>query len=191
MKIEERIDKLRQEIERPNFLTKKQRGGEIPYWVFDYPAEKELLIRESVDKLVSQLKSKGIVLKNINLYDLALEVIMEKVPFTKIQEYEKKEGSEKLLIKLRTLLNINALNSKIQNQIEENDNVVILTGVGNAWPLIRAHVILNNTQSFIEKPLIVFYPGMWDKNTFQLFGKFKDANYYRAFRLIDYPEEKT
>ena len=188
MKIEERIDKIKNEIRKTSFLNKKNLGGEISFWIFDYPADKELLIREQTEKLITNLKQEDIIVKNINLYEIAMSIILEKVPLKQLLDYEDKKGSNELLIKLRTLLNINSLNEKIKSCIEEKDEIIFLTGVGNAWPLIRAHTILNNAQSYINKPFIVFYPGKYSRDDLSLFGLLDAKNYYRAQRLIDYAE---
>ena len=72
----------------------------------------------------------------------------------------------------------------------DNHNLVLITGVGKSYPLVRSHTILNNLHSLLDKvPVIMFYPGMYDQKELSLFNgsKFdglKDDNYYRAFRLV-------
>src|SRR3989344_6794714 len=190
MKIEERIDKLNEKLQEPRFLNMKGLGNEVPFYIFDYPAEKELLIRETVIKLKDSFLKKDIKILEINLYELVLEVLFEGIPAQKVVEYERKKGSNELLEKLRPMLKIELINDKIALLIsKEKYDIIFLTGIGNAWPLIRSHKVLNNLQSVIRSiPLIVFYPGHYTKYDLSLFGKFKDANYYRAFRLIDYAE---
>jgi hypothetical protein len=64
--------------------------------------------------------------------------------------------------------------------------MLILTGVGTAYPLIRTHNLLNNLQPHMgETPLLLFYPGRYDGQTLQLFGVLGEKPYYRAFRLVD------
>jgi hypothetical protein len=74
---------------------------------------------------------------------------------------------------------------------------VLLSGVGNAYPLLRSHTLLNNLHSIMgQTPLVMFYPGKYDQTSLRLFGKSgttggahhgrsRNANYYRAFRLVD------
>ncbi|MBT8010131.1 DUF1788 domain-containing protein [archaeon] len=193
MKIEERLDKLNEKLQETRFLEMKGLGNEVPFYIFDYPAEKELLIRETVAKLKDSFLKKEINILEINLYDLVLGVLFERIPTEKIIDYEKKKGSNELLNKLRPMLKIDLVKGKISSLLsKEKYNIIFLTGIGNAWPLIRSHKVLNNLQSVISKiPLVVFYPGHYTKYDLNLFGKFKDANYYRAFRLIDYAEEEN
>ena len=191
MKIEERIDKLNEKLQESRFLKMKGLGNEVPFYIFDYPPEKELLIRETITKLKDSFSTKDIKILEIDLYDLVLGVLFERIPAEKVVEYEKKKGSNELLEKLRPMLKIELVNERISSLLTDGDyNIIFLTGIGNAWPLIRCHKVLNNLQSVISSiPLIVFYPGHYTKYDLSLFGKFKDANYYRAFRLIDYAEE--
>ncbi len=72
MKIEERIDKLNEKLQEPRFLKMKGLGNEVPFYIFDYPPEKELLIRETIAKLINSTSKKDIKILEINLYNLIL-----------------------------------------------------------------------------------------------------------------------
>ena len=190
MKIEERIDLLKKELQKQSFLEMKGLGNEVPFFIFDYPAEEELLIRETTKKLIDTFSKKDIKILNINLYELSLDILHRRTSSEKIIEFEKKKGSDQLLKKLQNMLKMDLLNEEVISKLNQEDyNLVFLTGVGNVWPLIRSHKILNNLQKIMKNvPLIVFYPGKYNKSDLSLFNKFKDTNYYRAFRLIDYVE---
>ena len=63
-------------------------------------------------------------------------------------------------------------------------DVVFLTQIGLVYPFIRSHTILNNLQSVIKNvSTVIFFPGIYNGNSLQLFGRLKDDNYYRAFNL--------
>ena len=76
-------------------------------------------------------------------------------------------------------------------------DLVLISGVGGAYPLLRSHTLLNNLHAIMgQTPLVMFYPGRYDTQTLRLFGKIglvgssaeerkKKTNYYRAFRLIE------
>ena len=80
----------------------------------------------------------------------------------------------------------------------KDHDLVIVSGVGSAFPLVRTHALLSNLHSIMGKtPLVMFYPGKYDQITFRLFGKVslstsieseakvkKSENYYRAFKLV-------
>ena len=67
----------------------------------------------------------------------------------------------------------------------QDQDLVLLSGVGSVWPMMRTHSLLNNLHPVMgNTPLVMFYPGKYDQKTLRLFGKIKIENYYRAFRLI-------
>ena len=65
----------------------------------------------------------------------------------------------------------------------------LFPGVGEVFPYIRSHTVLNNLQSTAkEKPTIMFFPGEYRQSaekgsSLNLFGKLLDDNYYRAFNI--------
>lgn len=191
MKLETRLELLKEKIQEDDFLNAKGLGNEIPFWIFDYPPEKELLIRETIDKISTNLKKISVNVLVIDLYEICLELLENKISAEKIFELENKKGSDELLNKLKIMLKPETVKKVIQKRMESGENIqlIFLTGVGKAWPLVRSHSILNNLQPLMGNvPLVTFYPGEYDNHELSLFGKFKDANYYRAFRLIN---EKT
>ena len=64
-------------------------------------------------------------------------------------------------------------------------DLILLSGVGSVWPLLRSHTLLNNLHPVMgNTPLVMFYPGRYDGQSLRLFGKLKNDNYYRAFKLV-------
>ncbi|MDD4126517.1 MAG: DUF1788 domain-containing protein [Methanomicrobium sp.] len=188
MKIESRIELLKEKIVSDDFLKGRGLGNEIPFWIFDYPPEDELLIRNSLIRIEEILSGNSIDFVNIDLYELCLKIIEGKIKSEKVIEFEDRKGSDELLKKLKIMLKSDTIKQLIKDKIESSGDVkvVLLTGIGKAWPLIRSHSILNNLQPVMGNiPLVAFYPGEYDNAALSLFGKFKDANYYRAFRMIN------
>ncbi|RNI11895.1 DUF1788 domain-containing protein [Methanohalophilus sp. RSK] len=188
MTIEERLDALEETIQSEEFLQGRGLGNEVPFWIFDYPPEKELLIRSRIPKLKENLKLKSVNILEIDLYELCLEIVTVIVPMQRILQFESDNGSDKLFEKLRLMLDPEDIQRTIKKKIDDfgDVNIIIVTGVGKAWPLVRSHSILNNLQPVVDvMPLILFYPGKYSGLDLSLFGKFKDGNYYRAFRLVD------
>ncbi|HUV83036.1 MAG TPA: DUF1788 domain-containing protein [archaeon] len=191
MKLEKRLELLKQKVQEDDFLSARGLGNEIPFWIFDYPPEKELLVRETIDKMTHNLEKRSVNVLVIDLYEMCLEILENKISAHKIFDFENKKGSDELLNKLKIMLKPETVKKAILFKMESNGDIqlMFLTGVGKAWPLIRSHSILNNLQPVLGNvPLVTFYPGEYDNHELSLFGKFKDANYYRAFRLIN---EKT
>ena len=188
MNTEARMELLEGKIVREDFLKARGLGNEIPFWIFDYPPEDEHFVRYSIRKIQEKLTSRSIHYMEIDLYELCLEIIESKISSDKINEFEKNKGSDKLLKKLQIILKPENLKNEIQQRVVSEDafELILLTGIGKAWPLIRLHSILNNLQPVLGNiPLLAFYPGEYTNSELSLFRKFKDANYYRAFRMID------
>ena len=103
-------------------------------------------------------------------------------------EMEKNDGMNYLVESVNDLLRMNDDSNYFAEYIEENTPekaIVFLTGVGKIFPFVRSHKILNNLhQIFDRSPVVMFYPGKYDGHSLELFGEFKDDNYYRAFPLI-------
>ena len=73
---------------------------------------------------------------------------------------------------------------KIKSEVEPN-KIIIITGMGKCYGIVRGHTILNNLHSIItSNPLIMFYPGSYNGQSFKLFNKLENDNYYRAFQLV-------
>ena len=60
----------------------------------------------------------------------------------------------------------------------------MLTGVGDVFPFMRVHVLLEAMQPyFSDIPILIFYPGTFDGYHLKLFSRLQPNDYYRAFKL--------
>lgn len=98
-------------------------------------------------------------------------------------------GSDKVIRKMQEGLKIATERDEIIQHIQDNldpQAVIVLTGVGKSFPILRSHVILNSLQSILQnQSLLMLYPGKFENNTLKLFDIFHDDNYYRAFRIVE------
>ena len=189
-KTEKNLGKIESEIGKTSFLNGKGLGNEVEYYVFDYDPKDEILVREYIDKLVKKDKEfgDGYKLKVYDVYDLMIELLESEGYLEACFEMEKNDGMNYLVESVNDLLRMSDNNDYFTEYIEENTPekaIVFLTGVGKIFPFVRSHKILNNLhQSFNKAPVVMFYPGKYDGQSLELFGEFKDDNYYRAFPLI-------
>jgi len=190
LSIKERLDKILPKLREESFMEGKGLGNEIGFYVFDYDPEDEMIVRDHIEFLKNKMNSNtephSIV--EFDLYEIMIEVIRDKGYFEKVVEMENKQGSKKVLKALKKMLRLtserNMFVARITNKIMEND-IVFLTGVGKAWPVVRSHVVLNNLHPVIEdNPLVLFFPGSYDGSELVLFNEIHDDNYYRAFSLV-------
>lgn len=188
--IYERIDEILPKILEPNFRENKGLGNEVGFYVFDYNPEHELLVRDRVKFIKEKAKNLyGINIIEFDLYEIIIELLNSKGYLEKNFKMEEKKGSEFVLNATKKALRLTLDNDLIVKYIEERldgNDIVFLTGIGKAWPIIRSHTILNNLHRIVEdQPLVMFFPGNYDGGTLMLFNYLKDDNYYRAFQLID------
>ena len=184
----ERLNKILPRIISDDFLKGRGIGNEIAFYIFEYPPEEELLLREHIQFLLAHLPKHrpGLRVKHVNLFDFVVDHLQERNLLEKsfkIQEEKGDQDLEKALLgplKPEKLVQLFADYAHPQDQ-----DLVLVSGVGSVWPLVRSHTLLNNLQTVMgETPLVMFYPGRYDGQTLRLFGKIKSTNYYRAFKLI-------
>ena len=186
--IEAKLEKIYKVVTSEEFLKGKGLGNEVNYYIFDYPPESELLVRKYLNNiLIKKIKNacKDINPIIIDLYDVLIEILDSKKILKPAIDMEKKTGEEGLLRAIKPILKPENFTSLIKDKAKDS-NLLLLTGVGKIWPLVRSHVILNNLNTVLNNmPVILFFPGIYNKLELQLFGKFKNDNYYRAFKLVD------
>ena len=103
------------------------------------------------------------------------DILKEKGFLEKVFDYEKKRGTEYVNNIISRTLCISTNNDLIVNYIKENikpNETIIITGVGESYNIVRGHTILNNLHSVVtSNPLLMFYPGVYDGQSFKLFNK--------------------
>ena len=189
--LEERLDKAEAMIKKPSFRKNKGLGNEVGYYVFDYPPEQELLVRERVEYIRKKNEQSDDEYRIVvfDLYEIIIEILKEKGYLEKCYEFEKKRGFDRITKAVGNMLRITAKDSLIVNYIRERTPekaIVFLVGIGKCYPILRSHTVLNNLHQVIDNvPVVMFYPGKYDGQELNLFGEIKDDNYYRAFKLVE------
>ncbi|MFH1761206.1 MAG: DUF1788 domain-containing protein [bacterium] len=187
MDLNSRLNKILEIIQSPGFLERKGLGNEIAYFIFDYPPHNELAVRQHIKYLLRKLSYDGSPFRavELNLYDVVIDVLRSQNLFDKSIDMETKKGRSFLFTALKPVLKPEKIVNIIGEKAKGN-NLLFLTGIGCVWPLLRSHNVLNNLHSVLDNiPIIMFFPGEYDGAELMLFGKFKDDNYYRAFRLVE------
>lgn len=193
IELENRLNKLEEKIKQPNFRKNKGLGNEVGYYVFDYPAEYELLVRERIEYLASKYKNDNHDFRIVvfDLYDIIIDNLIREGFLDICMDFEKTKGFSEITKAVNEMLRMeednqrNEILAHIKNNTPSN-SIVFLKGVGKCFPMLRSHKILNNLHQFIDDvPVIMFFPGKYDGQSLMLFSEIKDDNYYRAFKLVD------
>lgn len=182
--IKQRLDKIRERISEPDFLTNKGLGNEVGIYVFKYDPKDELIVRDFISRIKEDHTGPFRIIEN-DLYEIFLRLLEDKHVLASADRLEEKRGSEYLLEQLQKIATPEALLEYIKYEPHKYGDVLFLTGVGKVYPFMRSHRMLNCMQAdFEDVPLVVFYPGTFDGQDLVLFGKLFDGHYYRAFDLI-------
>lgn len=189
--IKSRLDKIKDIVESDSLYKQQSLGGELNFHIFDYDPADEMIVRNYVNDFIKNYSHANSRIKPIvfDLFEMILELLDNEDVLNDAIELEQQEGTEALFNATSEILKADNFKELIKNKMD-NHNLVLITGVGKSYPLVRSHTILNNLHSLLDKvPVIMFYPGMYDQKELSLFNgsKFdglKDDNYYRAFRLV-------
>ncbi len=184
----ERLNRILPKLASDELLSGSGLGNEIGFYIFDYPAEDELRVREHVAFLLEHLpKSRpGLRVKHVNLFDLVIDHLKSRKLLDAAIKKQKAEGDEALFKALSAPLHESRLAQVFAEVAQPGEHdLVLMSGVGSVWPLLRSHSLLNNLHPVMgNTPLVMFYPGKYDQLTLQLFGILGTKNYYRAFKLV-------
>ncbi|MEY3759601.1 MAG: hypothetical protein RIR39_1092 [Pseudomonadota bacterium] len=186
---EERLNQILPKITSDDFLNNKGLGNEIGFWIFDYPPDREMDMRDFLARTVLPSLNKAqppLRVAAINLFDLVIQLLEERKLLDKAIEMQRSKGNESVLAALRPVLKEDKLAQKVVALVDlDNIDVLMLYGVGSAYPLLRTHTLLSALHPLMgSTPLLMFYPGRYDGYSLRLFNKLSEDHYYRAFRLV-------
>lgn len=186
---EDRLNQILPRITSDDFLQNRGLGNEIGFWIFEYPPEQELLMRDTLEKVIEpglQRHVPSLRHARVNLFELVIELLESRKLLDKAIALQAQKGDDAALAALKGVLNQEKLAQRIvaQHRPDELD-LMLFAGVGAAYPLVRSHSLLNALHPLMKNtPLLVFFPGRYDGYSLRLFNKLSDDHYYRAFRLV-------
>ncbi|NCB38813.1 MAG: DUF1788 domain-containing protein [Erysipelotrichia bacterium] len=189
--LSDRFHHLHAVISGQRFLKKQGLGNEVPFFICPYKPEEHNEMIRMQGQLVNKLEQKGIRVLEINLYDLAVEMLQQREIWEQTLAVEKDVSKSELKEMLQGVLDaekhmVPAIAAKMA---DAEFDVMFPSGAGEVYPYIRSHNILNNLQSTAkDKPTLMFFPGEYTHSlesgaSLNLFGIFHDG-YYRAFNIF-------
>ena len=192
MPMQDRFQHLLAVISGQHFLNRQGLGNEVPFFICPFKPEESVEMERLRRQLVNRLEQAGVRILEINLYDLSIEILKERGIWDQIVEMEGSVSKEQHKELLQGVLDHEApLVPAIAAKLASTDfEVLFLSGVGEVFPYIRSHNVLNNLQSTAkEKPTVMFFPGAYTHSpesgaSLDLFGRLHDDKYYRAFNIF-------
>jgi hypothetical protein len=185
-------------LSHPDFLAMKGLANEVPIFVHTYEPQQEDAVRRMTANLASRLRTSGIPLVVVDLFDLVLGQLEEEERLQQILDKEATIGKQKLLELLRNLSDPKTrLIPRLMKQIGDgNVKLTLLTGIGRVFPFLRTHTVLESLQpAMMRHPVVMFFPGNYTQeqgvgSQLRLFGSMANPPlyrpYYRAFNLEHY-----
>ncbi len=192
MSMKDRVQHLFAVISSQRFLNKQGLGNEVPFFICPHEPKESVDMERQQQQLIKRLAQVGVRVLEINLYDLSIEILKERGIWDQVIEREASVSKEQLKELLQGVLDPEThLVPAIAAKLASTDfDVLFLSGVGEVFPYIRSHNVLNNLQSTAkEKPTVMFFPGAYTHSlesgaSLDLFGKLHDDKYYRAFNIF-------
>ena len=183
-KLKERLDLLREEIQKDDFLDGKGLSNEVNIRIFCYDAAEEITVMHFLDQLRTDPALQCRLIE-CNLYKIFLALCDDLDITDAIPEMEESEGSDFLLEQLHSAIGESEFIEKMQYAPHMRDDVLLLTGVGDVFPFMRVHSLLEALQPhFSDIPILVMYPGEFDGHYLKLFGSLNTRDNYRAFTFF-------
>lgn len=171
-------------------LTRYGTANDMKFYIFDYSPQDEMIIRNEIKKL----KGRNPDIVEFDLYEMMLEIIEEQGYTEDVILAEKDYDKQHLLSEIfQPILSVeetdNDFLEKFKVVQDDGTKIILVTGVGKSYPVIRSHTILNNLQNIFKRnPVVMMYPGRYETKkamTLRLFDRLDDDNYYRAFPLVE------
>ena len=175
------------------FLQNEGLNNEVPFHICPYETIIQKDLTQLVKQLINDLEDLKIRVLEINLYDLIIEILKREGDWDWVLENEPTISKGELKEELQGILDIETvITPEISIKMESAPHdVMLLTGIGEIFPYIRSHTVLNNLQKKAnDKPTIMFFPGEYQHSpesgaSLALFGSLQDDKYYRAFNILD------
>lgn len=189
-----RAEHLFEVMSSQRFLQLQGLNNEIPFFIFPFKPEEQNEIEMMGKGLIKRLQQKGVHILKINLYDLSLSLLKKRGVLEQIIQNEPTFNRRELFEDLQGVLDTEKhIVPEISRRLSEQlFDILFLTGVGEIYPYMRSHNILNNLQSVLkDHPTVLWFPGKYTftvegRSSLKLFNCLPDDAYYRAFNILDY-----
>ena len=191
-------ERLFELLGKSDFLAMKGLANEVPIFIQPYQPADEDAMRRAIDHLVSRLRSKGVAVGAVDLFELVLGELED---HGLLEDFIREEASNLRIENLETLQNYSDprthLIPRLMRAVEAaRSELTLITGSGRIYPFLRTHTILESLQpAMLRHPVVIFFPGKYEQDAnggshLHLFGSFADPvinnPYYRATNLDAY-----
>lgn len=175
------------------FLRMEGLGNEVPFFIYPYAPESANQVNEAKQRIKNKLTTEGISVLEINLYETTIEMLKDRGVWEKVLAAEPDQEKDDFRDLLQGMLDPELhIAPAVRRKIDEKEfDICFLTGIGEVYPYVRSHNVLNNLQSIVTgKPMLMYFPGRYEQSdtlgsSLVLFGRLKDDQYYRAKNILE------
>ncbi len=176
------------------FLKMEGLSKEIPFFIYHFPPSWALDVEDMRDRVRTKLQTDdGLSVVEINLYDLAIDLLKERGVWERVLDLEPTMDKREFREVLQGMLDPHdhlapAIRARLDPQ---QSDMVFLTGVGEVFPFIRAHTVLENLQSVVVGcPMLAWFPGTYEftrtaGHQLRALNLSASDSYYRAKDILE------
>jgi hypothetical protein len=175
------------------FLRMEGLGNEVPFFIYPYAPESANQVNEAKQRIKNKLTTEGISVLEINLYETTIEMLKERGVWERVLAAEPDQDKDDFRDLLQGMLDPELhIAPAVRRKLDQQEfDICFLTGIGEVYPYVRSHNVLNNLQSIVTgKPMLMYFPGRYEQSdtlgsSLVLFGRLKDDQYYRAKNILE------
>lgn len=176
------------------FLKMEGLSKEVPFFIYHYPPVWAHDVDDLRNRIITRLRSDdGLNVVEINLYDLAVQLLRERGVWDRVLALEPDMDKTEFRETLQGMLDPHDhLAPAIRARLDaEPSDMVFLAGIGEVFPFIRTHTVLENLQSVVTgRPLLAWFPGTYEftqasGHQLRALNLSASDSYYRAKDILE------
>jgi len=152
-----------QVLRSKRFLSMEGLSKEVPFFIYPYPPAMANEIEQARSRIATKLRSEdGLNITEIDLYDLAVRLLVERGVWQRVLDAEPDMDKDDFLELMQGMLDPHDHLAPAIREIltDKQSDMVFLYGLGEVFPFIRTHTVLENLQSVVrDRPLLAWFPG--------------------------------
>jgi len=176
------------------FLKMEGLSKEVPFFIYHFPPAWAADVESMKDRVVTRLQTDhGLRVAEVNLYDIAIDLLRARGVWERVLSLEPSMEKAEYREVLQGMLDPHDhLAPAIRSQLEASpSDMVFLTGLGEVFPFIRTHTVLENLQSVITgQPMLAWFPGTYEfthssGHQLRALNLSTSDSYYRAKDILE------
>lgn len=176
------------------FLRMEGLSKEVPFFIYHFPPGWAVEVAGLRDRVTTKLRTDdGLSVVDVNLYDLAIQLLQERGVWDRVLALEPEMDKAEFRETLQGMLDPHDhLAPAIRDRLDaEQSDIVFLTGLGEVFPFIRTHTVLENLQSVVTgRPMLAWFPGAYEftqahGHQLRALNLTASDSYYRAKDILE------